>query len=95
MVTSKYKLSDLGLTLKVEFIEKMCWFVIQTNKDINGCLTCDVITPGATIKLRAKISNKFVSNYIVHFPDTSKYFIYIFLLLYITYSSCRLDCHNF
>ena len=64
MVTFKYKVSDLGLTLKVKFREKICWFVIQTNEDINGCLICDVIRPGATIKLRATISNKYVSNYI-------------------------------
>ena len=67
MVTSKYKVSDLGLTLKVKFIDNFCWFVIQTNKDISGCLICDVIRPGSTIKLRAKISNKYVSNYVVYF----------------------------
>ena len=56
MVTSKYKVSDLGLTLKVKFIEFFCWFVIQANKEINGCLICEVIRPGATIKLRTTIT---------------------------------------
>ena len=68
MVTSKYKVSDLSLTLNIKFKEQKnlvtnCW--IQTNKDINGCLICDVIRPGAKIKLRATISNKYLSNYIV------------------------------
>ena len=78
MVTSIYKVSDLGLTLKVKFREKN--IVIQTNKDINGCLICDVIRPGATIKLRLTKFNKYVSNYIVYFSQT---------LLYITYSSSK------
>ena len=37
---------------------------MQTYKDNNGCLICYVIRPGATIKPRASISNKYISNYI-------------------------------
>ena len=59
---------------------------------------CYVIRPGATIKPRAKISNKYVSNYIVYFPHISKYFVYIFLLLYLYFgdmyqdNSCPRQC---
>ena len=69
MVTSKYRVSDLGLTLKVKFREKNCEFVTQTNKDNNDCLVCYFIRPGATIELADTISNKYVSNYIDYFPN--------------------------
>ena len=40
MVTSKYKVSDLGLTSTVKFRRKVLMFVIQTNKDTNVCEIC-------------------------------------------------------
>ena len=79
MVTSKYKVSDRGLTLKIKFREKNSMFVIKTIKDINDCLICDIIRPGAKNKLTDSISNKYVSDYIVYFPNISKHNIYMFL----------------
>ena len=71
MVTSKYKVSDLGLTLKVKFREFL--FVslqYKLKKDISDCLICYFIRPGATIELADTKSNKYVSNYIDYFPTS-------------------------
>ena len=47
--TSKYKVSDLGLTLKTKFKDFFYKFVIKTKKNVSACLICDIIRPGATI----------------------------------------------